>query len=175
MKEKLQAIWNSRIGLAVIMFVVGGVFTYMFLPTKITIKTEVKVVEKIVTKTVVKWKTVEVIKEVKVRSFKHKITWPDGKIEEWDIVESDSQELTKMQETYNELLKEAEKTMEEKYSKTIVNPKYLTVYGGVGASLTKIQKPFYLGGFSYTVWGPLTIGAQASNQPSGAFLIGLRF
>jgi hypothetical protein len=175
MKDTLKAIWNSRIGMMIIAFVVGGIFTYLFLPEKIVIKTEIKEVEKIVTKTIVKWKTKEVIKEVKVRSFKHKITWPDGKIEEWDIVETDSQELTKMQETYNELLKEAEKTLEEKYSKTITNPKYLTVYGGIGSSLSQLQKPFYLGGFNYTIWGPLTIGAQASSQPSGAFTIGLRF
>jgi hypothetical protein len=177
-KDTLKAIWNSRVGLAVVMFLAGGIATYLFMPEKIKveIKTETIIVEKIVEKEVIKVVEKEVIKYEKVKVVKRKTTWPDGKIEEEEIYESESQQIDRMTEKYQELLKESEQKWEEKYSylKEQTNPKRFNIFGGLGLNLD-VMKRSYVFGLNASFYGPFTMGVVGTTNGGLYGTVGLRF
>jgi len=178
MKEKVKQIWESRLGLAVIMFLAGGIITYLFMPEKIKIeiKKETVVVEKIVEKEVIKFVDKEVVKYEKVKVVKNKITWPDGKIEESEVYESESEQLERLKETYSELLKSKEKQLEEKYSylKEQTNPKRFDIFGGLGLDLD-VMKRNYVFGINASFYGPFTLGIIANTTGNLYGTVGFRF
>lgn len=177
-KNLLKKTYQTRIGLAVMAFIAGGIVTYLFTPEKIKveIKTETVYVDKIVEKEVVKYVEKEVIKYEKVRVVKRKTTWPDGKVEEEEIYESESEQIDRMQEKYEEMLVEAEKKWEEKYSylKEHTNPKRFNFFGGAGLDLTHPQLE-YLAGINVDVWGPITTGLIATSGRDMYITFGLKF
>lgn len=177
--NKIQSIWKSRLGFGILMFIIGGTVSYFFAPEKIKIKIETKIEykDKIVEKEVIKYVEKEVIKYEKVRVVKRKVTWPDGKIEEEEIYESESEQIDRMTEKYAELLKqkEIEYTKKYEYLKEHLRPKRLNLFAGLRSSITELKRPYYLGGFNYNVWGPFTIGAIVDTQPSAGVLIGIQF
>lgn len=188
MKDILKKIFSNRVGLAVLAFIVGGIVTSLFLPEKIKIEKEIEVVEveKIIEKEVVKWKEkiVEVEKEVKIKEkvTKQKVTYPDGKIVETEIYESESEQIDRIRdlerERYNEILvqRESEFKRKEKELKEIYNPKRFIIYGGVGTAVDSLTElPHYLVGTQYTLWGPITIGIQADSESRIAGTVGIRF
>lgn len=182
-KEKFKAFASSRIGIGVLSFLGGVIVMSVLLPTVIKVKKEKEIVEKekivyvdrIVEKIVEKEK---IVKE-KVKVVKTKITYPDGKIVETEIYESESEQVDRMremeQEKFRQQLAEMEKQYKEKYEKTIRNPKYLGLYAGAGTQITDVKDYYYLGGFDYNFAGPFTIGAQVDSRTDVAITFGVKF
>ena len=179
MKEKVKQAWNSRIGFGIIMFFIGGLVGYFLMPekVKIEIKEEIKYVDKIVIKEVVKWKTQIKYVEKEVKKTTHTVILPDGTKTVDEIYESNESQVSRMEETFKENLKQQETEFTKKYEylKETIGVKKILLYGGIGSSLSSVHKPFYLGGISAPLIGPFNIGIQGTSQPSGAFTIGLRF
>jgi len=187
MKSKAFSLLKNRFVQIGIAFVVGGFIATLLLPEKITIKTKTKVeyVDRVVEVEKVVIKEVEVVREVeifkKVRVVKHKETFPNGRIVETEIYESESEQIDRMrrleQEKYEEKFAMIEKEYREEVNtlKEHVNPKRFTVFGGVGTRLTDFQKHHFLGGVSYPLFGPFIIGAQVTTNTDVSVTFGLRF
>ena len=177
--SKLKSIWKSRIGFGLVMFVIGGGVSYLFAPEKITVKVETKIeyVEKIVEKEVIKYVEKEVIKYEKIKVVKRKVTWPDGKIEEEEIYESESEQIDRMAEKYAELLKQKELDFNREYSylKEHLRPKRLNLFGGARTTITQLKRPYYLVGINYNLWGPFTAGIIFDSQVSIGATVGIQF
>lgn len=178
-KEKFIKAWQSRIGFGIICFFVGSLCTYFFSPEKIKveIKTEVKVVEKIVEKVVVQWKTKIEYVEKEVKKTTHTVISPDGTTTIDEIYESNESQVSRMEEQFKEQLATQEREWEQKYSYLMekTNPRRLTLFGGIGVSWDNFNKPLYLGGFSYTIFKPFTIGTIVNSQGEVFGTVGIQF
>lgn len=183
----IKKILSSRVGLVVVAFIVGGAVAAIFAPEKTIIKKEIeeKIVEKIVEKEVVKWKTKTVIKdkivEKEVKKTKTKITYPDGKIIETEVYESNTQQVERLksieEEKYKLALVEKDKEYlkKEAYLKEVLNPHKFHIFAG---ALTQIDDPKnygYVGGMDAQIWGPFTIGGQVSSRKDVGLTFGIRF
>jgi len=167
-------------------FVLGGLVFKIFGPEKIQIKKEVEIQEKTVEKEIEKKiyidRVIEKIveKKVKEKVVKNKITYPDGTIVESEVYESELEQLDRMKElekqNYEEKLALVEKEYKEKltYSKTTTNPKYTTVYLLGGVRIDGLQQNVGVGAAT-TLWGPFTVGGQATYPYGIAGTIGFRF
>lgn len=183
----MKKILNSRVGIAIIAFAIGGAVALFIAPEVIkkVVEKEIVEVEKIVEVEVEKIVEKEVIKEVikteKVRVVKRKETFPDGRIIETEIYESESEQISRLEEQfkekYAELLIQKEREFEEKFKEVKIhkNPKRLNVFAGAGISFSNPTDTHFLGGFTYPVWGPFTAGAQATTDGTAAVMVGFRF
>lgn len=187
LKKIFKSLVQTRAGIAIVAFIAGGLVTAFILPEKITIKRDKEIVEveKIVEKEVVRYvdKIVEreVEKIVKVKTVKTKITYPDGKIVETEVYESETEQIDRMRELEKERYEEQVATLEkeyrekESYLKEHLNPKRISVYAGAMLGPKDQFRPYYMGGFTYAVWGPMIVGAQANSRADFGVTIGLRF
>lgn len=187
LKKVFKSLVQTRAGIAVVAFIAGGLVIAFILPEKIIIKrdTEIVEVEKIVEKEVIKYvdRVVEKVVEkiVKVKKTWTKITYPDGKIVETEIYESESEQIDRMQELEQERYEERVATLEteyrekEEYLKEHLNPKRIGVYAGAMIGPKDKFMPYYMGGFNYSVWGPIIAGAQANSRGDFGVTVGVRF
>jgi hypothetical protein len=185
MNKIINTIKRSKLLIAVVFFVIGGVLTMMFLPEKIRIEEKEKVIyrDKIVEVEVIKWKDkiVEKIIEVSKKTYKKTviIKLPDGTYKEEIIEYSSTEELARLEESlkerYQSELKEKEKQWEEEKSKLteITNQKRIKTY--VGINVVKWTDKEYLGGFQYKVWGPVNVGAEVTTKGNLFPVVGLEF
>jgi len=186
-KDLAKKLVTSRVGQLVLAFVAGGVITGVFLPEKITVKKEtvVEYKDKIVEKEVVKYVDREVIKEItvveKVKVVKRKETFPDGHIIEEEVFESESEQVARIaeqeKERYTLLLTEKEKeyAKKESYLKETLNPHKFHIFAGAMTQADDPKNYGYLGGMDAQVWGPLTLGMQATSRKDVAVTVGFRF
>jgi len=184
--KTLKTIASSRVGLAALMFIAGGIVTYLFLPEKIRIEKEevIKYVDKVVEKEVIKYVDRIVEKEVEVyikeKVVKQKITYPDGKIVETEIYESESEQVSRMRELEKQKYQEVLYQQEQEYLKQInelkliINPKKFIMYAGASFNAKDINGSYFVGS-QYNFWGPLVIGMQASNRADLGLTVGIKF
>jgi hypothetical protein len=179
MKERVKQFWQSRIGFGVVCFILGGILTYLFLPEKTIVKIE-KVIEykdKIIEKVVTKWKTKTVEVEKQISKTKHTVKWPDGKEESWEVFESNTQQVTRIEEQYKDLMTQKETEWSSKYSKLeeTIGRKHFSLFGGMGTNPANVGKPKYQAGITADMWGPLQLGISVNTNPDIFFNVGLRF
>ena len=178
-KNLLKSLYRTRLGVAVLFFIVGGLCSYFIMPSKTIIKTvtTIEYKDKIVYKYLTKWKTKIVEVEKQVSKTKHTIKWPDGKEESWEVFESNSQQISRIDEQYKTLMVDMEKQWKQKYEylKESINIKYLTVYGGPSTSIKDTKHNAYVFGFNYNFWSIFTLGAQVDTHSNLAGTIGIRF
>jgi len=187
MKNKTFSLLKNRFVQIFIAFVAGGFIATLLLPEKITVKTETKIeyvdrvveVEKEVVREVEVIKEVEVVKREKV--VKHREVFPDGRIVETEVYESESEQIDRMRRLEQEKFEEKMAMLEQKHTEEIntlkehINPKRFTVFGGIGTRLTDFEKQHFLGGMSYPLFGPFIIGAQVNTNTDVSVTFGLRF
>lgn len=187
MITKIKEFAKTRWGLAILAFIAGGLVTVFLLPeikigkTEKEIEYRDRIVEKEVVKYVDRIVEKEVIRTEKVKVVKHKETFPDGRIVEDEIYESETEQLDRMkeqyEEKYREVIAEQERIRKERESELMItfNPKKITVYGGAGVSTDNPLDLKYLAGFNYNLWGPVVVGAQADTEPGVAVTVGIKF
>lgn len=188
MASKVLKLLKNRYAQLTVAFVLGGAAAMFLTPEKIVIekKGETKYVDRIVEKEVVKWKEKVVEKEVeklvKVKKVWQKTTFPDGKIIESEIYESESEQIERIkeqeEEKYAQLLAEKTQELEEKYSylKEHMNPKRINLYAGIGTQVDDfLSERYFVGGFNYTLWGPFGLGAEVTTEKQFAITFNLRF
>ena len=168
-------------------FIAGGAVATFFLPEKIVIKRDEKVVykdrvvEKEVVKVVDKIVEKEVEKVVHIKSSKTKITYPDGKIVETEIYESESEQVSRVRELEKERfemqLAEVQKDYEKNlsYYKEHLNPKRFTVFAGGGTRMDDLTNYDYLVGMDAQLWGPFIVGMHATSRKDVNLTLGFRF
>lgn len=178
----MQSLLKNRFLHYALCVVLGGVVTILFLQEKIVVKKEkvteyvdkVVEVEKEVIKEVVVYK--EKLVHEKVKVVKRKETFPDGRIIEEEIYESEMEQIQRIQaeerNRYHDLLAKKESEHRQKIAslKIHTNPKRLNVF----ASKDALTKRFG-GGLTYALWGPLTVGVMATSDGYVGPTIGIRF
>jgi len=180
---------NNKYSFLTVGLIVGGLIFHLLGPEKIITKKEIEtqIVEKIVNKDVIQYvdkiQYKEVEKIVVVKKVTRKETFPDGRIVEEEIYESNEQQLDRLLENtkqkYEEQITQITSKYEQKLSekKEIINPKKLTIYTG-GGTLINNLKPYVLGGIMYDINTPWVIGGQVvtNNNDTSVFgTLGFKF
>lgn len=183
----IKKILSSRVGLAVVAFIVGGAVAAIFSPEKTVVKKEtvIEYKDRVVEKEVVKYVDREVIKEVKViekvRVVKRKETFPDGHIIEEEIYESESEQIARVTEQEKEryqmslAIMEKEYKEKESYLKETLNPHKFSAYAGLGTQIDDPKNYMYVGGMQAQVWGPFMVGGEVTSRKDVALTFGFRF
>lgn len=165
---------KRKIGLVVLgAFLLGGLAGVFIFPSKEIIKKEEVIreveVEKFVDRIVEVEK--EVVREVvkREKTTKRKITLPDGTIMEEEITESSEDQLERIEQqvrdSYEQRIALKDKEIRELSSRTRINYKKLNVLVGVD------QDRDFAASLSYSVLGPLSVGAIGTHR--GDFYLGL--
>lgn len=184
-----KIIKNKYFQLAVA-FGIGCLVFRVFGPERIEIKkeTEIVEVEKEVEKVVFKDKIVRVVQTVEKivteRKVKRKETFPDGRVVEEEIYESNTQQLERVkaeeEERYQAKVVELEREYQKKVSesKTIINPKKATVSVLVLGDIQDFDAHIgvdadYQIGNMFNL--PIVMGASYTNKGLMGIRLGVRF
>lgn len=153
---------KRKILIVIISLTVGAALGYYALPSKIVEKEVIKIVEKKVKDTTEK----ENKNKIKIIT---EVIMPDGtikrEIKEIDkgIITIDASEIIDKDTT-----KDKEKIVEHKKNN-------LMVYASIGTRIGKIDKPTYGIGVQKRLFGPIWLGAYATEHKDVALTLGLSF
>ena len=151
MWAKLLSFFSNKYTQWAIAFALGGTLAVLMVPEKIVTKTEIKVVERVVTVEKVLTNTKTVTRRVITPSATTEDITTETVAQETGRAERDTNTTTV--------------SLREQASR-----KRFTAYGGLGIEPGEVLLVF-TGGLLATVWGPFTVGAYADSHPT----VGLTF
>lgn len=163
--------WNKKEILKyIIPFLIGGVVVYFLMPEKVIYETKVekekkeeKESEEKETEERVKIKYRNKIIREKVKTVTRKITFPDGKIIEEEIYESESEQIDRLLEQERKKYEQIITKKESEYQKkmrdmrlTVENKKRFTLHGGFQTDLDSFSlNESFVVGASMDIFGPI--------------------
>lgn len=185
MFERVKAALKNRAVLAVTCFALGGVATGLFLQEKIIKVTKVSEAHEKAASELkaqldsvrIQSNTIGLSKDTHRERTSEKR--PDGTVLTHETIDTHSASLSKTLERsrdeYLSTVRENRTTDSASHEVTNIhtNPRRLVLFAGI--DLLRLDARVYYGGFSYNVWGPLTIGGIAGSNGLLVPTIGIRF
>lgn len=183
--------WNKDNVLAgLVFFVLGGAVVFFVMPEKIEyvkIKDEEKAkseeTQEEQIKEVVKVEYRDRVIKEKLRVVTRKITFPDGKIVEEQIYESESDQVDRIlnqeRDRYEVLLAKKEEEYQRKLTQKtlqVENKRKFTLHAGFQSDLTNFSfNDTFITGVSYNILGPLVITTTVNTNSEFQGMIGIQF